>query len=224
MNSINKEGHIFKYIFIGFFSATLDLISFFFLNKFGPLDFKVNNFISSHLGIFISFYLNSTFNFKKGDKKLFRFISFYIVAFVGFLAAHFYIISIFYLFSININFIKTSSFLIIFIVQFSLNKYITFSDDSFIFHLIKLLFKFNLFQVKYGNDLDIQSTVLSIKNNEFIYKFALVFSIILYIFIFFFLKIISINFLSKNIIYKILKKFFLFKLTIKYIKTHYYLK
>jgi putative flippase GtrA len=113
------------YGIIGGISAGLDFVVFTLLCKEG-LNYQFANIISIHCGITCSFILNRHFNFKIKDKTLQRFLSFYIIGFIGLsISAGL----LYLLVSLNqwneIN-AKLLSIVIVAIVQFLLNKFITF--------------------------------------------------------------------------------------------------
>ena len=81
----NKEffRNLILYGIIGALSSGLDMLVFSLLFKrFGINEF-VSNTISVHCGIFLSFFLNSRYNFKKTDNFWGRFIPFYLMAAKG---------------------------------------------------------------------------------------------------------------------------------------------
>ncbi len=115
-----------NYILIGLFCATIDWSIFVLLVHKSHLSISIANFISSHIGIFSSFIINAIFNFRVGNMLVKRFIFFYFTALIGYIFGHYFVIY----FVNNLNFSadisKALSFLGIFLIQFTINKLITF--------------------------------------------------------------------------------------------------
>jgi len=125
INTFSKE--VFTYAAIGVFSASLDWIFFLiFTHKFHITPITAN-LISSHVGISSSFILNYSINFNVKDKFLKRFSSFYLVAFVGYLFSYFFILLGLKKSLLSADSLKALSYIGIFIIQFTLNKYVTFN-------------------------------------------------------------------------------------------------
>jgi len=124
---INKEfiRNLVLYGLIGGFSSTVDVIVFILLNSRLNLNEFLSNAISVHIGILISFLLNSRFNFKKTDKLLKRLLSFYIVGLFGLLISS-GMLSLGNALQLPINYVKIASVFIVAAIQFCLNKFLTF--------------------------------------------------------------------------------------------------
>ncbi len=94
--------------------------------KFGVNEFAANT-ISVHCGIFLSFFLNSRYNFKKTDDFKGRFIPFYLTGLFGLALSH----GILWL-GIHFNFdpllTKLASIVIVALVQFFINRAVAFRD------------------------------------------------------------------------------------------------
>lgn len=117
------------YAIIGVLSASLDFIVFTFLSSFSSLNYLLANVISVNCGIITSFTLNRQFNFKIKDKLLKRFLIFYAVGLLG-LGVSTALLWLFVgIFSVNILISKLVVILIITLLQFSLNKLITFKTN-----------------------------------------------------------------------------------------------
>ncbi|MGN0186569.1 MAG: GtrA family protein, partial [Paludibacteraceae bacterium] len=71
------------YALIGGFCSALDFAVFTLLCHFGWQPYLWANVISIHCGIFCSFFLNCSFNFKVRDKTPQRFLSFYAIGLMG---------------------------------------------------------------------------------------------------------------------------------------------
>ena len=66
------------YVMIGGISAATDAGVFYLLFQLAGFDEFLVNLISTHCGIFLSFFLNRNFNFRKTDQTGKRFVSFYL--------------------------------------------------------------------------------------------------------------------------------------------------
>ncbi len=113
------------YAIIGGISALLDFSVFTILCKL-EIPYLIANVISVHCGIICSFTLNRYFNFKVKDKIKRRFLLFYLTAMIGLLLSS----SILY-FLITCNqwyeiYAKLVALVIVGILQFCLNKFMTF--------------------------------------------------------------------------------------------------
>jgi len=124
------SNHFINYFIIGLLCYLIDISLFFLLvSKFFITAF-FSNIISSSLGITISFFLNSLFNFKVSSKVKLRLLNFYLVSFFGIIFS-----SLLIIFFISIDFspliAKILTMPAIFIFQYNLNKYFTFSNSFF---------------------------------------------------------------------------------------------
>ena len=115
------------YGIIGGLSSGLDALVFALLfNRFGVNKFLANT-ISVHCGIFLSFFLNSRYNFKKTDHLRERFIPFYLTGLFGLLLSH----GILWLgdhFRFDTMLTKLASIVIVAGVQFFINRAVAFRD------------------------------------------------------------------------------------------------
>lgn len=120
---ILKEG--FLYGIIGLTSSTIDSLTYFLL-RYISVNLYVANFIGINIGITISFLCNTFFNFKQKDHLLKRGISFFSVGYVG-LCISMLIMNIF-VENLHWNevLVKIASIIFVAIVQFILNKLITY--------------------------------------------------------------------------------------------------
>ena len=118
---------MFLYGIIGGTSSMIDALLFILLRKAG-LHIYLSNFISINVGITISFILNTFFNFKKKDNIKKRAFSFFSIGYVGLLIS----LLIFYIFvtKMHCNELAVKLFSIVFVamVQFVLNKLITYGN------------------------------------------------------------------------------------------------
>ena len=114
------------YGIIGAFCATLDFAIYTLLCHFEILPYLWANVISIHVGIFTSFFLNRHFNFKVKDKTPQRFISFYAVGLTGLGISSLLLYLMVDIALWNELICKLITIVMVALVQFFLNKYVTF--------------------------------------------------------------------------------------------------
>lgn len=122
----NKE--FILYTVIGGFCAGLDFGVYTALCFIMP--YLWANVISTHCGIFCSFLLNRQFNFKVKDKTLIRFLSFYTVGLIGLSISSLLLYILVDLVNANEIICKLLTIVIVAIIQFLLNKFITFKNNT----------------------------------------------------------------------------------------------
>jgi len=125
----NQYRHFILYGIIGGMSAGLDFLIYTFLCKLG-LNYQIANVISIHCGIFCSFLFNRRYNFKITDKTLLRFFSFYIVGLTGLALSAILLYAMIDIIAWNEIYAKLLSIIVIAVVQFFLNKFITFKKSK----------------------------------------------------------------------------------------------
>lgn len=115
-----------KYIIVGVLGLVVDLGIFYLMNKQMEINYVISNVTSSSLAVIHNFIWNSYFTFNVTNRKIRRFISFYLIAVVGMVVST-------GLLALFIDGLKTDSMIaksisIIFIaiLQFFLNKKLTF--------------------------------------------------------------------------------------------------
>ena len=118
------------YGLIGGFCATLDFGVYTLLCHFDIMSYLWANVISIHSGIICSFLLNRTFNFKVKDKVAQRFLSFYIVGLIGLGISEGMLFLMVTQGEWNEIVSKLISVVVVALVQFVLNKYITFKTKQ----------------------------------------------------------------------------------------------
>ena len=118
------------YIIIGLVCVTLDVIVFYFLNL-ANLSYIFANFISYSSGTILSFFLNRKFNFKITDKVLKRFLVFFSISLIGLFFSNMLLFIFIEILKINEFHAKSLTLPIIVIIQFTLNKFITFKKIFF---------------------------------------------------------------------------------------------
>lgn len=129
LNIYSRFRNLILYGIIGGVSAGIDFIIFYALTTLGEVYYLFANIISVSFGISISFILNKKYNFKVNDKVLKRFMIFISVGLSGMLLSS----VLLYVFIDILYFEKmVSKFLsIVFVVliQFFVNKFITFKKE-----------------------------------------------------------------------------------------------
>ena len=125
-----KFRNLILYGIIGSCTATLDFLIFTGLTQWTPVHYIIANVISCSTGILCSFLLNRKYNFKVTDHPLRRMIIFFSVGIFGmFLSSvilHFCIDDLHWGELVS----KLTSIVIVVIIQFFLNKYISFREDK----------------------------------------------------------------------------------------------
>lgn len=111
---------------IGGFCAALDFCVYSVLCYWNVVPYLWANVISIHLGIITSFLLNRSFNFKVKDKAAIRFMSFYAVGLIGLGISELMLYLMVTVSGWNELVCKLISIIVVALVQFLLNKYITF--------------------------------------------------------------------------------------------------
>ena len=118
--------NIILYGIIGGFCAALDFGVYLVLCYWDVMPYLWANIVSIHIGIFTSFILNRSLNFKVKDKTAVRFLSFYSVGIVGLGISELMLYLMVTIGGLNELFCKLLSIVVVALVQFLLNKYITF--------------------------------------------------------------------------------------------------
>lgn len=133
----NKVSNIYKrfrnlivYGFIGGFCAALDFAIFTLLCHFEIMPYLFANVISTHIGIFTSFLLNRSYNFKVKDKTLLRFLSFYAAGLIGLGLSSILLWLMVDKAQWNKLVCKLITIVVVSLVQFVLNKYVTFKQSK----------------------------------------------------------------------------------------------
>ena len=118
------------YGIIGGFCAALDFGIYTGLCYWDIIPYLWANIISIHIGIFTSFVLNRSFNFKVKDKVKTRFLSFYAVGLVGLGVSEGMLYLMVTKGGWNEIVCKLISIVVVALIQFLLNKYITFRKQQ----------------------------------------------------------------------------------------------
>lgn len=114
------------YGIIGGACAALDFTIYSLLCHFELLPYLWSNVVSIHCGIICSFFLNRTYNFKVKNKSFQRFLSFYAVGLIGLGISELMLYLMVEIKSWNEIVCKLISIVVVALIQFVLNKYITF--------------------------------------------------------------------------------------------------
>lgn len=118
------------YGIIGCCTASLDLLIFTFLTQVVDLYYLIANIISCSVGILCSFLLNRKYNFKVTDHVARRMTIFVSVGVLGLLLSSLILHVCIDLFHWNELISKILSIGIVVVIQFLLNKYISFRKDK----------------------------------------------------------------------------------------------
>lgn len=129
INSFFKYKQFILYGIIGVVSASLDFFIFTFLTHIILINYLLANIISVNCGIINSFFLNSRYNFKVQNKFIKRFFTFYLIGLFGLGISSVFLWLFVEVFNVNVLISKIMVIFIITIVQFSLNKLITFKTS-----------------------------------------------------------------------------------------------
>jgi len=123
----NRE--IMLYSIIGVTGVFIDLLTFYFLYNNLGFNQYLANFISISLGITNNFCWNRSINFRIKNKVSKRFLSFYLVGTFGLILSNLIIFILEYAFAIQGTPAKVLSIPVLTLVQFYLNKNISFSKS-----------------------------------------------------------------------------------------------
>lgn len=118
------------YGIIGGFCAALDFGIYTALCYWNIMPYLWANIISIHIGIFTSFALNRSLNFKVKDKPATRFLSFYAVGLIGLGISELMLYLMVTIGGLNELLCKLISIVVVALIQFFLNKYITFKSHN----------------------------------------------------------------------------------------------
>ena len=128
---IIKATHVLKtrelvlYGLVGSFCAGLDFIVYTLLLQF-DIDYIISNVISVNIGICTSFILNRRYTFKIKNKTIKRFLTFYVVGFTGLLLSISMLYVLVSFFHVDKVFSKIITIAFVALMQFILNKFVTF--------------------------------------------------------------------------------------------------
>ena len=126
----NRFRNLILYGLIGGFCAALDFGVYTFLCRFEVLPYLWANVISTHIGIFTSFTLNRSYNFKVKDKTPQRFLSFYAVGLTDLGLSSLMLWLMVDKMQWNELVCKLITIAFVSLVQFVLNKFVTFKQSK----------------------------------------------------------------------------------------------
>lgn len=113
------------YGIIGLTSSTVDSLMFILFRKF-DIYVLIANFLSINIGITMSFFLNTFFNFKQKDNIVKKAISFFCVGYIGLVLSTVLMYIFVTILKYNEIIIKIISVFVVAIIQFILNKLFTY--------------------------------------------------------------------------------------------------
>ncbi len=125
-NLYTRFRNLILYGIIGGFCAALDFVVYSALCYWDILPYLWANVVSINVGIFTSFVLNRSLNFKVKDKVTVRGLSFYMVGMIGLGISELMLYLMVTVGGWNEVLCKLLSIVVVALVQFCLNKYITF--------------------------------------------------------------------------------------------------
>ena len=126
----SRYRNLILYGIIGACTASLDFLIFTALTRWTALHYIIANVISCSTGIMCSFLLNRKYNFKVTDHTFRRMAIFFAVGIFGMFLSS--VLLHFFIDTLNLNELlsKLASIIIVVIIQFILNKYISFREDK----------------------------------------------------------------------------------------------
>lgn len=125
-----KYRHFVLYSLIGATGATIDFLIFLLLTSVTALSYLPANIISVSCGIANNFIWNVKFNFKVKERVFVRFISFYCIGLIGMGLSTLLLYLLVDLVGVGSILAKVMTIGIVVIVQFLLNKYISFRQKE----------------------------------------------------------------------------------------------
>lgn len=125
-----KHRNIVLYFFIGVSAAVVDYGIFLVCFNIFDIPSVLSTALSIGTATLYGFLLNVKYNFKTGDRIMFRFVSYSIVSGIGMLFS----VAFLYVFNVRLgydgNVMKLLSLPFIFVIQYSINKAITFKKTA----------------------------------------------------------------------------------------------
>lgn len=120
------------YSIIGICGVSVDYGIFFVLHNFFNFDAQLANLVSTPIAITNNFIWNVIFNFKTKDKLVQRYLSFFAVGMVGLVITAVIIEAFVNRAGINANIVKAGSIVVVVLVQYNLNRRITFKKSDLV--------------------------------------------------------------------------------------------
>lgn len=134
---VKKYRQFVLYSLIGISGATLDFLLFVLLYQVFGIDPAIATVISISAGIVNNFFLNAKYNFKLTTHWPKRLLAFYAIGLVGIVVSVFIITLLHNVFGVNAALAKAISIPIIVVLQYSLNRRVSFGSGSEIRFLVK---------------------------------------------------------------------------------------
>jgi len=119
-----------RYGIVGVFGLFVDMGIFYILHKMFGVNYIISNIVSSTLAVIHNFIINSVFTFKVKDKPLKRFVSFYSIALVGMAVSSGLLVLMIDGLNMDSMISKVISVVIVAIMQYFLNKRLTFREGD----------------------------------------------------------------------------------------------
>ncbi len=118
------------YFFIGVSASLVDVVGFFLLFNLYGVPAVVATAVSVSLATIYSFVLNAKFNFKVNDRLGMRLAFFSLVSGAGLLLSTLVLYIVHGMYGIDGNIVKIASLPVVFVIQFLLNKHISFQSNN----------------------------------------------------------------------------------------------
>jgi len=125
-----KNRQLIKYGIIGCCCAGIDFVIYWLLVNTVKIPYLYANILSVHCGIFTSFFLNRHFTFNVKNRTLLRFFSFYMVGVTGLAISSGLLFVLVEKIALNELIAKAFTVIAVALIQFLLNKFISFSDGK----------------------------------------------------------------------------------------------
>jgi len=124
-----RQRNLILYGIFGSISASLDFVTYYLLTELCGIYYLTSNVMSVFVGIITSFLLNRAYNFKVEDKVVKRFLMFITIGITGLAVSSGILYVLIDKLLLNTLLSKVLSIGLVVIIQFVLNKYITFKNN-----------------------------------------------------------------------------------------------
>lgn len=125
-NLLLQKKQFLLYCLIGFSGVGLDFCVYSLLIKTRMLDYQAANAVGYASGTLLSFVLNAKFNFRVTDKIAMRLLSFFSVAFIGWLVSAAILHVLIENFSWDKYLAKAATLFVVVMLQYNLNRLVSF--------------------------------------------------------------------------------------------------
>jgi putative flippase GtrA len=216
---------------IGVFCVSLDWTVFYFEIYYLKLSPAPANLVSSHVGIFSSYFLNTTITFRGVGPTVLRFTSFYAVGFLGYLFGQgFLSLGMLYT-DVRPEILKGLSYIGIFVIQFSMNKLVTFGNigdigDRVVGRALRYIVRKGLFGLPVNDayaNADADHMRLTVSRMEPLYRVAFTILLTCYAGLSLLFTRISLGKVGSGEIYRIARHVFPFPLVLRWLRNFYIL-